>query len=105
MMDNSAANPFYAISNCIRFSVSSMVIILLLAATNCSAQHRYLLALSKNNHTLAMVDPVTLKVIALMPVGSDPHEVGASSDGRTAYVSIYGGGSLHEISVLDLVAK
>lgn len=64
-----------------------------------------LLALSKNDHTLAIVDPVSLKVIAKMPVGSDPHEVIASSDGRMAYVSIYGGGSLHEMDVLDLVAQ
>jgi YVTN family beta-propeller protein len=64
-----------------------------------------LLALSKSDHTLAIVDPATLKVIAKMPVGTDPHEVIASADGRTAYVSIYGGGSLHEIDVLDLVAQ
>jgi len=64
-----------------------------------------LLALSKADHTLAIVDPVSLKVIAKMPVGTDPHEVIASSDGRTAYVSIYGGGSLHEMDVLDLVSK
>ena len=64
-----------------------------------------LLALSKSDHTLAIVDPATLKVIAKMPVGEDPHEVIASSNGRTAYVSIYGGGSLHEIDVLDLVAQ
>jgi YVTN family beta-propeller protein len=64
-----------------------------------------LLALSKTDHTLAIVDPVSLKVMAKMPVGSDPHEVIASSDGHTAYVSIYGGGSLHEIDVLDLVTQ
>ncbi len=29
----------------------------------------------------------------------------ASADGKTAYVSIYGGGSLHELNVIDLVAK
>jgi len=62
-----------------------------------------LLALSKTNHTLAIVDPMTLKVLAKVPVGTDPHEVIASSDGKTAYVSIYGGGSLHEINVIDLV--
>ena len=64
-----------------------------------------LLALSKKDHTLAIVDPVTLKVIARVPVGQDPHEVIASTDGSKAYVSIYGGGSLHEISVIDLVAQ
>jgi DNA-binding beta-propeller fold protein YncE len=70
-----------------------------------NAHHGFLLALSKANHTLAIVDPSTLTVVARMPVGEDPHEVIASTDGKTAYVTIYGGGSLHEINVLDLVAK
>ncbi len=76
-------------------------------ATDCNAQspQRSLLALSKTDHKLAIVDPATLKVMARIPVGEDPHEVIASSDGRTAYVSIYGGGSLHEINVIDLVAQ
>ncbi|HEX5154301.1 MAG TPA: YncE family protein [Parafilimonas sp.] len=65
----------------------------------------FLLALSKTDHTLAIVDPATLKVISRVPVGSDPHEVIASSDGKTAYVTIYGGGSLHELNVIDLVAQ
>jgi YVTN family beta-propeller protein len=64
-----------------------------------------LLALSKADHILAIVDPVSLKVIARIPVGQDPHEVVASADGRAAYVSIYGGGSLHELNVIDLVAQ
>jgi YVTN family beta-propeller protein len=69
------------------------------------APRRWLLALSKTDHTLAIVDPATLKVVARIPVGEDPHEVIASADGRTAYVSIYGGGSLHELDVLDLVGQ
>lgn len=75
---------------------------------SCNAQQaprRSLLALSKTDHTLAIVDPATLKIVARIPVGDDPHEVIASADGRTAYVSIYGGGSLHELDVLDLVAQ
>lgn len=64
-----------------------------------------LLALSKRNHTLAIVDPGTLQVIARAPVGPDPHEVIASSDGNTAYVSIYGGGRYHALSVIDLVGQ
>lgn len=77
-------------------------------ATACNGQstpHQSLLALSKTDHTLAIVDPASLKVIARVPVGDDPHEVIASSDGKTAYVSIYGGGSLHELNVIDLVAQ
>jgi YVTN family beta-propeller protein len=69
------------------------------------SSQRILLALSKHDHSLAMVDPATLQVIARAPVGPDPHEVIASSDGRTAYVSIYGGGRYHAISVIDLVGK
>ena len=64
-----------------------------------------LLALSKTDHTLAIVDPATGKVLAKMPVGADPHEVIASADGKTAYVSIYGGGSFHEINIIDLVGQ
>jgi len=66
---------------------------------------RSLLALSKHDHTLAIVDPGTLKVVARLPVGPDPHEVVASSDGARAYVSIYGGGRYHMLSVLDLMAR
>lgn len=84
----------------------SGLIVLLGAACNTQSQPRQmLLALSKADHTLAIVDPATLKVMARVPVGADPHEVIASTDGKTAYVSIYGGGTLHEINVIDLVAK
>ena len=62
-----------------------------------------LLALSKRDHTLAIVDPSTLKVITKIPVGNDPHEVIASSDGKIAYVSNYGGGAYNTLAVIDLV--
>jgi YVTN family beta-propeller protein len=64
-----------------------------------------LLVLSKRDRTLAIVDPATLKVVARVPVLEDPHEVIASSDGKTAYVSDYGGGRYHTLSVVDLVAQ
>ena len=89
-------------------AVNVFLVTFIYSATECNAQstpRRSLLALSKTNHTLAIVDPVTLKVIARIPVGDDPHEVVASSDGKTAYVCIYGGGSLHEINIIDLVAQ
>lgn len=70
-----------------------------------SAKPRYLLTLSKNDHTLAMVDPTTLQVIAKVPVGPDPHEVIASADGKLAFVSNYAGGSLHELDIIDLENK
>jgi YVTN family beta-propeller protein len=88
--------------------VGFLSVTFVLGAIGCSAQStpaRTLLALSKGDHILAIIDPGTLKVIAQVPVGSDPHEVIASADGKTAYVSIYGGGSLHELNVIDLVAQ
>jgi YVTN family beta-propeller protein len=64
-----------------------------------------LLALSKQDHTLSIVDPADLRVVARIPVGDDPHEVIASSDGKTAYVSNYGFGAFHTLAVIDLVGQ
>ena len=87
---------------------SAMLALGLVAAKRIVAQptpQQSLLVLSKRNHTLSIVDPATLKVVASAPVGADPHEVIASADGKTAYVSIYGGGAYHVLSVIDLVAQ
>ena len=64
-----------------------------------------LLVLSKAERTVSIVDPGTLKVVARMPSGPDPHEIAASPDGRLAYISNYGGvaGLYNTISVVDLV--
>ncbi|MGB6975371.1 MAG: hypothetical protein WBD67_11875 [Terracidiphilus sp.] len=62
-----------------------------------------LLVLSKQDQTLSVVDPTNLRVIAKVPVGNDPHEVIASADGKTAYVSNYGFGKYHTLAVVDLV--
>src|SRR5450432_3106560 len=64
-----------------------------------------LLVLSKAGQTLAIVDPSTLKTIAKIPVGNDPHEVIASTDGKLAYVSNYGGGAYNTLAVVDLVEQ
>src|SRR5271165_2621551 len=78
------------------------------ASTVLSAQNTLagaLLALSKKDHTLAIVNPATLQVIAKVPIGNDPHEVIASSDGKTAYVSNYGFGAFNTLAVVDLVGQ
>jgi DNA-binding beta-propeller fold protein YncE len=66
-----------------------------------------LLVLEKSDNMLAIVDPATLKIVARVPAGPDPHEVESSSDGRLAYISNYGGSdsTLHTISVVDLLAQ
>jgi len=70
-----------------------------------SAPKPVLLVLAKHDEKLAVVDPATLKVLAKVPAGGNPHEVTASADGRTAWISNYGNGSLHTITVVDLVHR
>ncbi|MGA7317263.1 MAG: YncE family protein, partial [Silvibacterium sp.] len=78
----------------------------MVASTALSAQSTpALLALSKKDHTLAIVDPATLRVIAKVPVGNDPHEVIASADGSTAYISNYGFGAYNTLAVVDLIGQ
>lgn len=70
-----------------------------------STPREALLVLSKGDHTLAIVDPATLKVVAKAPVGEDPHEVIASTDGKFAYVSNYGGGAYNTLTLIDLIGQ
>jgi YVTN family beta-propeller protein len=88
-----------------RVLMLSTFFIALASASNAQTPKTALLALSKRDHTLAIIDPADLKVVATVPVGDDPHEVTASADGRTAYVSNYGFGSLHTLAVIDLTAQ
>lgn len=84
---------------------TSLLAMLCLVGT-CLAQapaNGSLLVLSKRDHTLAVVDAATLQVVGKAPVGNDPHEVIASTDGATAYVSNYGFGAFHTLAVIDLV--
>ncbi len=64
-----------------------------------------LLVLAKKDMTLSVVDPATLQVVAKVPVGVNPHEVIASEDGRTAWVTNYDNGAAHTITVVDLVGQ
>ena len=84
-----------------------IAVLALLVSSVASAQaaKETLLALSKRDHTLSIVDPASLKVLSKVPVGEDPHEVIASADGRTAYVSNYGGGLYNTLAVIDLAEQ
>ena len=81
------------------------LVLLLLASCVISGAQTFLLALSKTDQTLSIVDPTTLKVLAKVPSGPDPHEVIASADGKTAYISNYGGGAYNTLGVIDLVNR
>lgn len=84
-----------------------IVVGLIASAVLAQTSSTTLLALSKDNHTVAIVDPSTLQVLARIPSGPDPHEIIASDDGKLAFISNYGGSdsSLNTISVVDLVAR
>jgi DNA-binding beta-propeller fold protein YncE len=61
-----------------------------------------LVALNKADSTMAIIDPVSMKVISKVATGDSPHEVVLSADGKTAFVANYGAqtpGS--SISVID----
>lgn len=70
-----------------------------------STSSKALLVLSKGDKTLSIVDPSTLKVVARMPSGPDPHEVIASNDGKFAYISNYGGGAYNTLTIVDLIEQ
>jgi len=61
-----------------------------------------LLILAKADQTMSIVNPATLAIVGQVPSGPDPHEIVASTDGKFAYISNYGGGSLHTITPVDL---
>ncbi len=65
-----------------------------------------LLVLNKEDSTLSIIDPATLKTVAQIATGEAPHEIAASDDGKFAFVANYGArtpGST--ISVVDLLAQ
>jgi YVTN family beta-propeller protein len=88
--------------------ILAAAVLMLAAAVSTSAQtpSPALLVLEKSDNAMAMVDPASMKVVARVPAGTDPHEIVASTDGRVAYISNYGGtdSDLHTISVVDLLA-
>jgi DNA-binding beta-propeller fold protein YncE len=79
--------------------------LLVLACTALPVRAQRLLILSKAERMLSIVDPATLKIVGRIPAGPDPHEVVASTDGKTAYVSNYGGGTYNTLTAIDLVAQ
>lgn len=91
------------------FAAAACVAAILLSAAIPRAQtaSSYLLILEKSDNKLAIVDPGSLQIVARVPAGPDPHEIVASANGKTAYISNYGGtdSDLHTISVVDLTAR
>ncbi|MGA2855890.1 MAG: YncE family protein [Candidatus Sulfotelmatobacter sp.] len=90
-----------------RWTSASLVFGLMVAAAAAAAQtpSPALLVLEKDDRSLAMVDPESLKIVGRAEAGDDPHEVVASDDGKFAYISNYGAFGAnpgHTLSVVDL---
>jgi YVTN family beta-propeller protein len=64
-----------------------------------------LLVLNKDDNALAIVDPVSKKVVGRVPTGQAPHEATVSDDGKLAFAANYGTQQApgNTISVIDLV--
>jgi len=88
---------------------ATWLVLLLLIVIPAIAQNpsSFLLVLEKDDSSLAIVDPTSLKVVGRVSAGEDPHEVVTSDDGKFAYISNYGAFStpLHTLSVVDLSAQ
>ena len=88
-------------------STRLLLFALLAAFTAANAANPLLLVLEKDDRSLAIVDPLSMKILGRVDAGDDPHEIVASGDGKTAYISNYGAFSKpkHTLSVVDLVAR
>ena len=64
-----------------------------------------MLRISKTAGTVAVVDPVSGKIVGRVRVAEDPHGVDVSADGRTAYVANTSGAGGNTLSVVDLVGQ
>lgn len=72
-------------------SVPLVLVLFSSALAVCQTPSPALLVLEKEDKSLAIVDPGTLKIVGRVPAGEDPHEVVVNQDGSRAYISNYGG--------------
>ncbi|WP_312075747.1 hypothetical protein [Chryseobacterium sp.] len=67
-----------------------------------TAQNKYILALSKTDHQMVVLDYENLNIIKKIPVGEDSHEVITTENGEKAFVANTSNGTAHEINIIDL---
>lgn len=65
-----------------------------------------LVALNKNDATLAIINPTDMTLLGKVATGDSPHEVVLSADGKTAFVANYGAQTAgNSLSVIDIETK
>lgn len=57
-----------------------------------------------NGNSVAVIDPVSQRVEAFIPVGSEPTIMAASDDGTTLYVGLSGAGAVRRVDLLTSTA-
>lgn len=86
--------------------ISPLLMLTNLASAQSQTPSPALLVLNKEDATLSIIDPATLKTVAQIPTGEGPHEIVASGDGKFAFVANYGARNPgNTLSVMDLLAQ
>ena len=94
-------------------ALGTIYFVILLAASNLAVAQTpspTLLVVQKDDFQLAIIDPVSKKILKNIPCGDDPHEVEVSTDGKLAFVSNFAPFVVDEkpgrtITIIDLVAQ
>jgi YVTN family beta-propeller protein len=88
-------------------TIALLVCLAQLPTSTAGSDHGSLLVLNKSDNTLAIIDPLTLKMLGLVPTGEAPHELIASADGRMAFVCNYGTTDRpgNTISIVDVASR
>lgn len=88
------------------FLLALIALVLLPSLSAAQTPSPALLVLNKEDATLSIIDPATLKTVAQIPTGEGPHEIAVSDDGKLAFVANYGARTPgNTISVIDLIAQ
>ena len=92
----------------IRTTLALLALAIILPVPTFDAQSSArLLVLNKEDANLAIVDPASGSVLGKVPVGSGPHELVVSTDGKYAFASNYGSGPApgQTISMIDIASQ
>ncbi len=82
------------------------VFLFIISISPALAQNNVLLALNQQEHTMAVIDADTMKLLGKVQTGQGPHEVVISVDGKTAYVTNYGAQTPGtSLSVIDIPSR
>jgi YVTN family beta-propeller protein len=85
---------------------SAIILSLLASYVSFGFAKATLVVVNRAESTVSIIDVDEMKVLATIPVGTGPHEVVVSADGKTAIVSIYGeqtSGS--SFSIIDIASQ